>query len=60
MYYVVPYDSELYHYGVLGMKCGVTVANFPLVGRWYTGNYTFKRDTEERLRALDEESKRKH
>ena len=39
---------------------GVTVANFPLVGRWYTGNYTSKRDTEERLRALDEESKRKH
>ena len=39
---------------------GVTVANFPLVGRWYTRNYTSKRDTEERLRALDEESKRKH
>lgn len=39
---------------------GVTVANFPLVGRWYTGNYTSKRDAQERLKSLDEESKRKH
>lgn len=42
------------------IKTGVTVANFPLVGRYYSGRYTSKRELEDRQQALDEEAKKRY
>lgn len=36
------------------LKTGITVADMPIIGTWYSANYTSRRDYEDRLERLDE------
>ena len=40
------------YYSIDAIKTGVTVADMPLVGRWYSGNYTSKQEYQDRLDTI--------
>lgn len=40
------------YYSIDAIKTGVTVADIPLVGRWYSGNYTSKQEYQDRLDTI--------
>lgn len=40
------------YYSINAIKTGVTVADMPLVGRWYSGNYTSKQEYQDRLDTI--------
>lgn len=40
------------YYSIDAIKTGVTVADIPLVGRWYSGNYTSRQEYQDRLDTI--------
>lgn len=40
------------YYSIDAIKTGATVADMPLVGRWYSGNYTSKQEYQDRLDTI--------
>lgn len=40
------------YYSIDAIKTGVTVADMPLIGRWYSGNYTSKQEYQDRLDTI--------
>ena len=40
------------YYSIDAIKTGVTVADMPLVGRWYSGNYTSEQEYQDRLDTI--------
>lgn len=40
------------YYSIDAIKTGVTVADMPLVGRWYSGNYTSRQEYQDRLDTI--------
>lgn len=40
------------YYSIDAIKTGVTVADIPLVGRWYSGNYISKQEYQDRLDTI--------
>lgn len=40
------------YYSIDAIKTGITVADMPLVGRWYSGNYTSKQEYQDRLDTI--------
>lgn len=40
------------YYTIDAIKTGITVADMPLVGRWYSGNYTSRQEYEDRRETI--------
>ena len=40
------------YYTIDTIKTGITVADMPLVGRWYSGNYTSRQEYEDRRKTI--------
>lgn len=40
------------YYTIDAVKTGITVADMPLVGRWYSGNYTSRQEYEDRRKTI--------